>query len=160
MQRLILSADLLIPAELGVGGTSVAAVLMGSFTATEAGCHRGPGSGTTDAMWKTKVTVIRDAMFRIHNLDGIEVIKAASSPSFAALVGTCVPGGSAPNADAYRRPLTATAAVYAEKLAPGVKHWLYAASATWSLPTSRPRAAEVAAVARAQDARQAKALQR
>ncbi|QQU79325.1 nicotinate-nucleotide--dimethylbenzimidazole phosphoribosyltransferase [Corynebacterium striatum] len=123
-------ADLLIPAELGVGGTSVAAVLMGNFTATEPVVIVGPGSGTTDAMWKTKVTVIRDAMFHIRNLDGIEVIKAASSPSFAALVGFMCQAAARRTPMLIDGPLTATAAVYAEKLAPGVKHWLYAASAT------------------------------
>lgn len=123
-------ADLLIPAEVGVGATTVAAALMGHFTSTEPVAIVGPGSGTTDAMWKTKVTVIRDAMFRIRNLEGAEVIQAASSPSFAALVGFICQATARRTPLLIDGPLCAAAAVFAESLAPGVKQWLLAANVT------------------------------
>lgn len=121
-------ADLLIPAELGVGATTVAAVIMGSLTSTEPVAIVGPGSGTTDSMWKTKVTVIRDAMFRARNLDAEELLEVSSSPSTAALVGFIIESATRRTPLLIDGPLVATAAVLAERLAPGTKQWLYAAS--------------------------------
>lgn len=121
-------ADLLIPAELGVGATTVAAVIMGTLSSTEPVAIVGPGSGTTDSMWKTKVTVIRDAMFRARNLDPEELLEVSSSPSTAALVGFIIQAATRRTPLLVDGPLVATAAVIAERLAPGTKQWLYAAS--------------------------------
>lgn len=88
-QEIDAGADLLIPGDLGVGGTTVAAALMGMYTRTEPVAVVGPGSGGDDETWKRKVAVIRDAMFRVRHLraEPLEVLRKIGSPDIAALVG-------------------------------------------------------------------------
>lgn len=125
-------ADLLIPGDLGVGNTTVAAAVIGAFTRTEPVAVVGPGSGLTDEMWKVKVSVLRDAMFRVRQRTDqpLDVLRAISSPDFVALVGFIG------QAAARRTPLLldgapVTAAAYvAEKLAPGARAWFGAGQLT------------------------------
>ena len=125
-------SDLLIPADIAVGNSTVAAAVMGVLSQTEPVAIVGPGSGTTDAMWKTKVSVIRDAMFRARNFatsphELMQVIGNADLAAEAALIA---------QAAARRTPVlisgmfTAVAAVLAERLAPGVRAWCFAADIT------------------------------
>ena len=125
-------ADLLIPADLTVANTTVAAAVMGVLTRTEPVAIVGPGSGTTDAMWKTKVAVIRDAMFRARNFatspkELLQVIGNADLVAEAALIA---------QAASRRTPVlisgmfSAVAAAVAERLAPGTQAWCCAADIT------------------------------
>ena len=88
-QEIDAGADLLVPGDLGVGNTTVAAALMGMYTRTEPVAVVGPGSGADDEMWKRKVAIIRDAMFRVRHLraEPLEVLRKIGSPDIAALVG-------------------------------------------------------------------------
>lgn len=124
--------DLLIPADLSVGNTTVAAAVMGVLNRTEPVSIVGPGSGTTDAMWKTKVAAIRDAMFRARNFatsphELLQVIGNADLAAEAALIA---------QAATRRTPVlisgmfTAVAASIAERLAPGTQAWCFAADIT------------------------------
>lgn len=127
-QEIDAGADLLIPGDLGVGLTTVSAAVIGCITRTEPVAVVGPGSGVDDEMWKRKVTVLRDAMFRARHLRNspLDVLRMISSPDFAALVGFI---GQA----AARRtpvlldgaPVTAAAFV-ADLLAPGARAWFAA----------------------------------
>lgn len=119
--------DLLLPLGIGVGNTTVAAAIMGRLTGTEPVKIVGPGSGITDAGWKTKVAVIRDAMFRARQLsEPVELLAALGSPSLAATVGFIL------QAAARRTPIiiddawTATAAALAYRLAPELPTWILA----------------------------------
>ena len=125
-------ADLLIPADLTVANTTIAAAVMGVLTRTEPVAIVGPGSGTTDAMWKTKVAVIRNAMFRARNFatsphELLQVIGNADLAAEAALIA---------QAASRRTPVlisgmfTAVAASIAERLAPGTQAWCFAADIT------------------------------
>lgn len=127
-QEIDAGADLLIPGDLGVGATTVAAAVVGTLTRTEPVAVVGPGSGVNDDIWKRKVTVLRDAMFRARTLreQPLDVLRTVSSPDFAALVGFI---GQA----AVRRtpvlldgaPVTA-AALVTDLLAPGARAWFIA----------------------------------
>ena len=121
-------ADLLIPAELGVGATTVAAAVMGVMTRTEPVQIVGPGSGTTDAMWKTKVRVVRDAMFRARNFasDPRELIQLIGSPNLAALTAFIAQAAQRRTPVLIDGPLVATAALLAERLSMDCRHWCYA----------------------------------
>ncbi|AGF72932.1 nicotinate-nucleotide--dimethylbenzimidazole phosphoribosyltransferase [Corynebacterium halotolerans] len=131
-QEIDAGADLLVPGDLGVGNTTVAAAVIGSFTRTEPVAVIGPGSGITDEVWKVKVSALRDAMFRARSMTGrpLEVLQTISSPDFAALVAFIAQA-------AVRRtpvlldgaPVTAAAYV-AEKLAPGARAWFAAGQLT------------------------------
>lgn len=123
-------ADLLIPADLGVGATTVAGALMGALTATEPVAIVGPGSGISDAMWKTKVRAIRDAMYQARNLDTEELLQVCSSPSTAAMVGFIIQAASRRTPMLVDAPLVAVAACFAERLAPGTAAWLCATDAS------------------------------
>ena len=124
--------DLLIPADLAVANSTVAAAVMGVLSRTEPVAIVGPGSGTTDAMWKTKVAVIRDAMFRARNFatspqELLQVIGNADLAAEAALIA---------QAATRRTPVlisgmfTAVAATLAERMAPGTASWCFAADVT------------------------------
>lgn len=127
-QEIDAGTDLLIPGDLGVGNTTVAAALFGVFTRTEPVKAIGRGSGINDQAWKVKVEAVRDAMFRVRDFRDNEerVIAEIGGPDFACLVGIIA------QAAARRTPVlidgayVAVAAYVAERMAPGTKRWLIA----------------------------------
>ncbi|WP_257158565.1 nicotinate-nucleotide--dimethylbenzimidazole phosphoribosyltransferase [Corynebacterium cystitidis] len=127
-QEIDAGADLIVPADLGVGNTTIAAAVIGALTRTEPVLAVGPGSGINDEAWKTKVSIIRDAMFRVRHLrdDVPAVLTAISAPCFVAL------GALIAQSAVRRTPVLidgaypAAAAYVAERLAPGTKDWLAA----------------------------------
>ncbi|MCG7229436.1 nicotinate-nucleotide--dimethylbenzimidazole phosphoribosyltransferase [Corynebacterium minutissimum] len=123
-------ADFLLTSDFGIGGETVAAAVMGRITRTEPVAILGTrtSGGVTDQMWKTRVTIVRDAMFRARNLEGWEVVQTIGSPSLAALVGFIAQAALRRTPVLIAGPLAATAAVLAERSAPGVKGWLRAGS--------------------------------
>ena len=128
-QEIDAGADILLPGDLGVGLTTVAAAVMGTLTRTEPVAVVGPGSGVTDEMWKRKVAAIRDAMFRARDVrdQPLEVLRRIGSPDLIALVGFIT------QAARRRTPLlidgtgVSTAAFVADLLNPGVHDWCMAA---------------------------------
>ncbi len=127
-------ADLLLPGDLGVGATTVAAAIMGRLTRTEPVAIVGPGSGITDEMWKTKVSVIRDAMFRTRSMGASvrphKLLQALGGNDLAAMVGFMAQAAARRTPMLIDSPLTAVAAVLAERLARGTQAWIFAASLT------------------------------
>lgn len=131
-QEIDSGADLLIPGDLGVGNTTVAAALLGAFTGTEPVAVVGPGAGTTDELWKIKVEAIRDAMFRVRGItdEPEEVLRRIGSPDLVALTAFIA------RSAARRTPLlldgapVAVAAYLAERLSPGVRAWCQAGQLT------------------------------
>lgn len=131
-QEIDSGADLLIPGDLGVGNTTVAAAVLGAFTRTEPVAVVGPGSGITDELWKIKVGAIRDAMFRVRTLvtEPTEVLRKIGSPDLVALTAFIA------QAAARRTPVlldgapVTVAAYLAERLAPGTKDWCQAGQLT------------------------------
>ncbi|KXB53021.1 nicotinate-nucleotide--dimethylbenzimidazole phosphoribosyltransferase [Corynebacterium sp. DNF00584] len=121
--------DFLIPGDLGVGSTTVAAVVMARLTGTEPVVIVGPGSGITDEAWKTKVAVLRDALFRTRNLsDPLEILQVSGGPTLAALTGFIGRAAARRTPLLIDSPLLTVAAVLAERLAPGTRRWIYAAN--------------------------------
>lgn len=131
-QEIDSGADLLLPGDLGVGNTTVAAAVLGAFTGTEPVAVVGPGSGTTDELWKIKVEAIRDAMFRVRGLsdEPEEILRRIGSPDLVALVAFIA------QAAARRTPMlldgapVAVAAYLAERFAPGTRAWCQAGQLT------------------------------
>ncbi|OFN33189.1 nicotinate-nucleotide--dimethylbenzimidazole phosphoribosyltransferase [Corynebacterium sp. HMSC072A04] len=126
-------SDLLIASARGIDDATVAASLMGRITHTEPVAIVGTNtlaSGITDAQWKTRVSIVRDCMFRARNLEGWEVVQTIGTPSVAALVGFIAQATARRTPVLIDGPLAATAAVLAERSAPGVKGWLRAGSTT------------------------------
>ncbi|STC68464.1 nicotinate-nucleotide--dimethylbenzimidazole phosphoribosyltransferase [Corynebacterium pilosum] len=127
-QEIDAGADVIIPADLGVGNTTVAAAVFGALTRTEPVVAVGPGSGINDEAWKTKVAVIRDAMFRVRTFrdDLPAVLTAISAPCFVTLVGLIAQAAVRRTPVLIDGAYPAVAAYVAERMAPGTKDWLIA----------------------------------
>ena len=76
--------------------------------------------------WKREVTEIRDAMFHARNLEGMELVESCHSAVLAAAVGFITRAAERRTPLLIDAPLTATAALLAERDNPGVKEWLFA----------------------------------
>jgi len=85
-------ADLLLPALLGVGHSTPAAVLIAALTGIDAAAVTGRGSGIDDPSWVVKCAAIRDALrpARKSLADQIELLATSAGPDFAALTGFLV----------------------------------------------------------------------
>lgn len=120
--------DLAVPGDIGVGNTTVAAAVIGSLTFTEPVKAVGRGSGINDETWKTKVSAVRDAMFRARDIhdDVAEVLRRISSPDFVAMVAFIAQCAVRRTPVLIDGAFPATAAYVAERIAPGVKEWLIA----------------------------------
>jgi nicotinate-nucleotide--dimethylbenzimidazole phosphoribosyltransferase len=82
-------ADLLIPASVGVGATTPAAVLVGALVSADAAAVIGRGSGIDDATWIRKCAAIRDALRRARVAldDPVDLLAASGGADLAALTG-------------------------------------------------------------------------
>ena len=82
-------ADVLIPALVGVGGSTVASVLSGVLTGKDAAAVTGRGSGVDDAAWMRKCAAVRDAMRRGRPVlgDQMDLLAKVGGRDFAALTG-------------------------------------------------------------------------
>ncbi len=131
-QEIDAGADLLVPGDLGVGNTTVAAALMGMYTRTEPVAVVGPGSGADDEMWKRKVAVIRDAMFRVRHLraEPLEVLRKIGSPDIAALVGFIGQAVSRRTPVLLDGAPVTVAGYIAQRLADGADRWFIAGQLT------------------------------
>jgi len=131
-QEIDSGADLLIPGDLGVGNTTVAAAVLGAFSGTEPVAVVGPGAGLDTERWKIKVEAIRDAMFRARGLtdDPEEVLRRIGSPDLVALAAFIA------QAAVRRTPVlldgapVTVAAYLAERFSPGTRAWCQAGQLT------------------------------
>ncbi|MGP6172770.1 nicotinate-nucleotide--dimethylbenzimidazole phosphoribosyltransferase [Corynebacterium sp. A21] len=131
-QEVDFGADLLLPGSLGVAGETVATALAGALTRTEPVAVVGAGYGMTEQLWKQRVKVVRDAMFRVRSdIDQpLEVLRKISSPDFAALVAFCAQAAVRRTPVLIDGPLATVAAMFADRLAPGARAWFLAAQAS------------------------------
>ena len=131
-QEIDAGTDLIIPGDIGVANTTVAAALYGVFTRTEPVSAIGRGSGINDEVWKVKVEAIRDAMFRVRTFrdDEARVITEIGGPDVAFLVGLIAQSAARRTPLLIDGALTTTAAVTAERMAPGTRQWLIAGQVT------------------------------
>ncbi|UGQ09963.1 nicotinate-nucleotide--dimethylbenzimidazole phosphoribosyltransferase [Yinghuangia sp. ASG 101] len=82
-------ADFLVLGDLGVGNTTVAAVLIGALTGMDAAAAIGRGSGIDDAAWIRKCAAIRDALRRARPVlgDPLRLLAVSGGADFAAMSG-------------------------------------------------------------------------
>lgn len=131
-QEIDAGTDVILPGDLAVGNTTVAAALYGTFTRTEPVKAIGRGSGISDEVWKVKVAAIRDAMFRARTFrdDEARVMAELAGPDFACLVGLIAQSAVRRTPVVVDGAYVAVAAYVAERLAPGTKRWLIAGQLT------------------------------
>ncbi|MFG3049699.1 nicotinate-nucleotide--dimethylbenzimidazole phosphoribosyltransferase [Kitasatospora sp. NPDC048239] len=81
--------DLVVLGDLGVGSTTVAAVLVGALCGTDAAAVTGRGSGIDDNVWMVKCATIRDSLRRARPVlgDQLALLGATGGADFAAITG-------------------------------------------------------------------------
>lgn len=118
-------ADLVVVGDLGVGSSTIAAVVVGLLAPADAVAVIGRGSGIDDAAWMAKCAVVRDALRRGRGRRGdpVDLIAAVGGADVAALVGILLRA-------AYRRvpvildgTLAAAAALIAHRLSHRARGW-------------------------------------
>ncbi|WP_216208458.1 nicotinate-nucleotide--dimethylbenzimidazole phosphoribosyltransferase [Amycolatopsis aidingensis] len=122
-------ADLLIPADLGIGNSTPSAVLIAALTGAEPVAVVGRGSGIDDPTWMRKAAAVRDALRRARAVytDPVALLRTAGGADLAALAGFLA------QAAVRRTPVlldglaVGAAAMLAEELAPGARSWWAAA---------------------------------
>jgi nicotinate-nucleotide--dimethylbenzimidazole phosphoribosyltransferase len=84
-----LGTDLVLLGDLGVGSTTVAAVLIGALCGTDAAAVCGRGSGIDDRIWMVKCAAIRDSLRRARPVlgDQLALLAATGGADFAAITG-------------------------------------------------------------------------
>ena len=122
-------ADLLIPGHLGVGATTVAAVLVAAVTETEPVKVIGRGSGIDDRAWMRKVVAIRDGLRRArpHVADPIALLAVAGGADVAAMSGFLVQAAVRRTPVLLDGVMPAAAALVASAVAPAAPAWWLAA---------------------------------
>ena len=125
-------ADLLIVGDVGVGTTTVAAIIVAVMTNTEPVKVVGRGSGIDDDTWSRKVAAIRDGRRRgmPHRNDMIALLTTVGGADLAALTGFLL------RAAARRTPVlldgvvVGAAALVAREVSPRAIRWWQAAHRT------------------------------
>ncbi|KKB97172.1 nicotinate-nucleotide--dimethylbenzimidazole phosphoribosyltransferase [Mycolicibacter arupensis] len=118
-------ADLLIPGDMGIGNTTVAATVTAALTGAEPTDVVGHGTGIDDSGWARKAAAVRDALFRSrpHHADPFALLRCCGGADLAALAGFCA------QAAVRRTPVlldglaSTAAALVADRLAPGARAW-------------------------------------
>jgi nicotinate-nucleotide--dimethylbenzimidazole phosphoribosyltransferase len=122
-------ADLLIPGELGVAGTTVAAVLIAALTDSEPVKVIGRGSGIDDRAWMRKVVAIRDALRRGRPFaaDPVALLAAVGGADVAAMTGFLIEAAVRRTPVLLDGVMSTAAALVASAIAPSSTVWWRAA---------------------------------
>ncbi len=122
-------ADLLIPGDLGVAGTTVAAVLIAALTDTEPVKVIGRGSGIDDRTWMRKVVAIRDGLRRARTFtsDPVALLAVAGGADVAAMSGFLVQAAVRRTPVLLDGVLSAAAALVGSAVTPAAAAWWVAA---------------------------------
>lgn len=123
--------QVLLLGDLGRGLTTVAAAVIGSVCSVEPVKIIGRGSGIDDEAWKTKVAVIRDAMFRVRDDKAVasRVLQQIGSADLVVMAGILAQAAVRRTPVIFDGVGAAAAALCAQMLAPGAAAWWLAASA-------------------------------
>lgn len=126
----------LVPGEVGIGNTTVAAALVAAFTGAEPAAVVGRGAGAPDAMLERKAQVVAEAL-ALHGLTGPEAARRDPRAALAAVGGFehAAIVGLVLGAARHRVPLVldgaiaCSAALVAVALCPAVQGYLVAGHA-------------------------------
>lgn len=123
--------SVLLLGDLGRGLTTVAAAVIGSVCSVEPVKIIGRGSGIDDEAWKTKVAVIRDAMFRARDDKAVaeRVLQQIGSADLVVMAGILAQSAVRRTPVIFDGVGATAAALCAQMLAPGAAAWWLAASA-------------------------------
>ncbi|MCH9816983.1 MAG: nicotinate-nucleotide--dimethylbenzimidazole phosphoribosyltransferase [Actinomycetia bacterium] len=118
-------ADLLIPGDMGIGNTTPAAALVARLTNEPANVVCGRGTGISDANWMTKVTVVRNALWRTRELSSspVPLLAALGGPDIAAMSGFLSQGARRRTPAILDGVISCVAGMLVERASPGAAQW-------------------------------------
>lgn len=125
-------ADVLLVGDLGIGNTTVAAVLVAALTGVEPIRAVGRGTGVDDAGWSRKVGVVRDGLrrARLHTADPVGLLAAVGGADYAAMTGLLVQAAVRRTPVVLDGVMSTAAALVADRIAPRAGSWWLAGHLT------------------------------
>ncbi|HET9423466.1 MAG TPA: nicotinate-nucleotide--dimethylbenzimidazole phosphoribosyltransferase [Nocardioides sp.] len=120
--------DLLIPGDMGIGNTTVAATLVGVLLGLRATDVVGRGTGVDDPTLDAKRAVVDAAIDRAtpHRHDPVALLRVVGSADLAAATGFLVRASERGTPVLLDGVISGGCALLAERLAPGSAAWWYA----------------------------------
>ncbi|KAA9165713.1 nicotinate-nucleotide--dimethylbenzimidazole phosphoribosyltransferase [Amycolatopsis acidicola] len=116
-------ADLLIPGDMGIGNTTVAAALVAAVLGVPAEEVVGTGTGVDEEGRARKVAVVERALARPRGSDPFAVLTALGSACAAATAGFLVQGAARGVPVLLDGVFSGAAALVAREIAPDAVHW-------------------------------------
>lgn len=120
--------DLLVPGDMGIGNTTVAATLVGAVLGLDADQVVGRGTGVDDDTWRGKRDVVATALERArpHHGDPAALLRTVGSADLAAGTAFLVRAAERGTPVLLDGVVSGACALLAERLAPGAVAWWYA----------------------------------
>lgn len=117
--------DLLVAGDMGIGNTTIAAVLIAVLTDNEPTAVIGRGTGIDDNAWMRKAAVIRDAMWRARAVrsDPAALLATVGGADYAAMAGFLAEAAARRVPAILDGVVVTAAAMTADRLAPGARRW-------------------------------------
>ncbi|MCD0481720.1 nicotinate-nucleotide--dimethylbenzimidazole phosphoribosyltransferase [Streptacidiphilus sp. ASG 303] len=124
--------DLVVLGDLGVGSTTVAAVLVGALCGTDAAAVTGRGSGIDDRVWMVKCAAVRDSLRRARPVlgDQLALLAATGGADFAAVTGFLLQSAVRRTPVLLDGVVSAACALVAQRVAFRAPEWWRAGQAT------------------------------
>jgi nicotinate-nucleotide--dimethylbenzimidazole phosphoribosyltransferase len=121
-------ADLLVPGDMGIGNTTVAAAVVGAVLGRDAADVVGRGTGVDDATWLGKRDAVAVALERArpHRGDPVAVLRTVGSADLAAATAFLVRAAERGTPVLLDGVVSGACALLAERLAPGARAWWWA----------------------------------
>ncbi|QZY28238.1 nicotinate-nucleotide--dimethylbenzimidazole phosphoribosyltransferase [Nocardioides coralli] len=118
-------ADLLVPGDMGIGNTTVAAALVGAVLGLDADLVVGRGTGVDDATWRAKRDVVAAAIGRAepHRDDPVALLRSIGSADLAAATALLVRAAERGTPVLLDGVVSGACALLAERLSPGSVGW-------------------------------------
>jgi nicotinate-nucleotide--dimethylbenzimidazole phosphoribosyltransferase len=117
--------DLLVPGDMGIGNTTVAAAVVGTVLGREADGVVGRGTGVDDSTWRAKRDAVAAALERArpHRDDPVAVLRRVGSADLAAATAFLVRAAERGTPVLLDGVVSGACALLAERLAPGARGW-------------------------------------
>lgn len=131
-QEIDSGADLLLVAGIGVGGSTIASILIGLLAPSDAVSVTGRGSGIDDAAWMRKCAAVRDGMRRgrAHKAAPLELLATVGGADAAAMTGLLLRSAQRRTPVLLDGLLPAAAGLVAHRAAHRSRDWWRAAHIT------------------------------
>lgn len=124
--------DLVVLGDLGVGSTTVAAVLVGALCGTDAAAVTGRGSGIDDRTWMVKCATVRDSLRRARPVlgDQLALLATVGGADFAAITGFLLQAAARKLPVVLDGVVSAACALVAQRIAFRAPEWWRAGQST------------------------------